>query len=233
MDILSNIVPAVLHAGLPLLALSFALVYWAMHRGRLRGESVGELQKNIEALGARRKQSKAAKKSARKAGDGTAATLPGDGDEPLGAGLSVAMPGDSAGGEEEDDGKLDPVLEKWFSFGGGFYGVVALYTWILIEWDDVWGFVSGAVPVVLRFDIGSLISLMINLFIESIMNFIAAIAWPVYWLREADNPWVWIIVAYGGYWLGIELAQRVAGKHWAGDEPALTALFRRKRDRKP
>jgi len=39
--------------------------------------------------------------------------------------------------KKEDRGKLNPVHEKWFRFGGGFYGVVALYTYALVEWGEV------------------------------------------------------------------------------------------------
>jgi hypothetical protein len=69
---------------------------------------------------------------------------------------------------------------------------------------------------VLRFDLGGLISLAINLFIESIMNFVAAIAWPVYWLGRAQPFWLWLIVAYAGYWLGVRAAQKVTGREWRG-----------------
>jgi hypothetical protein len=117
--------------------------------------------------------------------------------------------------DKEDPEKADPILERWFQFGGGFYGLVALYTWLLIEWDDVADFLGGLGDIVLRFDIGALISLLIGLFIESIMNFVAAIAWPAYWLGEARNPWLWVVMAYGGYWLGIQAAQRVTGQKWS------------------
>ncbi len=113
-------------------------------------------------------------------------------------------------GAGEQGEKLDPVLEKWFSFGGGFYGLVALYTWLVIEWNEVWNFVSELPGLVLSFNIGGLISLAISLFIESIMNFFTAIAWPLYWLDVAGNPWIWGGVAYAGYWLGIKAAQQAS-----------------------
>lgn len=172
MDV-SDLFRALGMAFLPLFLLSFGLVWWALHRGRLEGESVSDLQRSIESLGKARK-------------------------------------------DKDDPQKVDPVLEKWFRFGGGFYGSVALYTWLLIEWDDVADFLGGLGDIVLNFDPGALISLVINLFIESIMNFVAAIAWPAYWLGEARNPWLWILLAYGGYWLGIKAAQHAAGKRWGG-----------------
>ena len=51
-------------AGLPMFVLSFLMVWWALHRGRLDGASFKELQKSIESLDKRRKeQRKAAGKS--------------------------------------------------------------------------------------------------------------------------------------------------------------------------
>ena len=183
---------AVGKVGFPMMALSFAVIWWALHRGRVRGESVGELQKSLQALGARRKGKKAKKDK-----DGLET-------EPA-----------------QEPEKLDPVLDKWFAFGGGFYGLVALYTWLLIEWDEAWGFITGLGALVLSFDPGTLISLVVNFFIESLMNFVAAIAWPAYWIGAAGNPWVWVIVAYGGYWLGIQAAQWASGRRWRDDEEDL------------
>lgn len=168
---LQDALRAMLVAGLPMFALSFAMVWWALHRGRLDGNSFKELQKSIEAVGKQRKKK----------------------DKPE---------------------KMDPAMEKWFRFGGGFYGLVALYTWLLIEWDELADFFLGLGSVVLSFDFSRLIDLVINLFVESIMNFVAAIAWPFYWLGEAHNPWVWLLLAYGGYWLGIQAAQQAFGKRW-------------------
>lgn len=227
MNLVSDIFHAVAFAGLPLMALTFAVIWWALHRGRLEGESVGELQKSIQALAARqksdrkdRKQRKMAKHAADSDGLELEAGLP-DSDADLARDL------DLPGGDRE---KLDPVLEKWFSFGGGFYGLVALYTWLVVEWNEVWDFLVDLPGIVFSFDVGSLISLVINFFIESLMNFITAIAWPMYWLGVAGNPWVWIVVAYGGYWLGIKAAQHVTGKRWLGESPDFTGAVTRHDD---
>lgn len=174
---ISDLFRALWMAALPLFALSFGLVWWALRRGSAAGGTVKELQQSLEDFGKRHE-------------------------------------------DKDDPERADPVLERWLSFGGGFYGLVALYTWLLIEWDDVADFLGGLGDIVLRFDFGALISLLINLFIESIMNFVAAIAWPVYWLGEARNPWLWGLLAYGGYWLGIKAAQHVTGLQRTGGVPA-------------
>ncbi|MEE4193079.1 MAG: hypothetical protein V2I66_15985, partial [Halieaceae bacterium] len=108
----------------------------------------------------------------------------------------------------------DPALGQWFRFGGGFYGLVALYTWLLIEWDEVLDFLGGLSHVVLTFDPGALIGLVIELFIESIMNFVMAIGWPAYWLSESRDAWLLLFFAYGGYWLGIKAARYAFQRGW-------------------
>jgi hypothetical protein len=220
MGLVTDIFHAVLMAGLPLMALTFAVIWWALHRGRLRGESVGELQKSIQALAARQKSDK---KKNKKKKNGKAQQGAGQGLLDLEGNL-LDFDGDfNAKGEQGE--KLDPVLEKWFSFGGGFYGLVALYTWLVIEWNEVWNFLTDLPGIVFSFDLGSLISLVISFFIESLMNFITAIAWPMYWMSVAGNPWIWIAVAYGGYWLGIKAAQQATGRQWLGESPDLAGTI--------
>lgn len=125
----------------------------------------------------------------------------------------------------------DPALGQWLRFGGGFYGLVALYTWLLIEWDDVANFISGLANLVIRFELGAIISLLIELFIESIMNFVQAIAWPAYWLRDSGNTWMLMLAAaYTGYWLGIKAAQHAWREGWVAEAiERLAARLRRPR----
>ncbi|MEJ8567261.1 hypothetical protein [Elongatibacter sediminis] len=111
------------------------------------------------------------------------------------------------GSGKSGTGKISPAHEKWLEFGGGFYGVVALITFVRIEVSEVtdWLFRSGSpFDVLARLDIG----LLVNVIIQSIMNFVAAITWPVYWLGElrGQSALLWLITAYAGYWLGIRLA---------------------------
>ena len=103
--------------------------------------------------------------------------------------------------------ELDPVMHQWLRFGGGFYGLVAVYTWLLIQWDDVLTFFAGAWHLVFDLSINGLINLFVRLLIDSFVNFGLAIAWPAYWLAEDRNPWWLLLAAYCGYWLGIKAAQ--------------------------
>ena len=107
----------------------------------------------------------------------------------------------------------NPVHNKWMKFGGGFYGAVGLYTFLVIEIREVIDFAQGYEGMdAMMATMGntSFVDLAINFFINSFKNFIAAIAWPGYWPSEIDtnNIWLWGLIAYGGYWLGLQFARR-------------------------
>ena len=106
--------------------------------------------------------------------------------------------------------KGDPIHNKWMKFGGGFYGVVGVFTLLVIEWSDIKGFgLGGYREIFNNFGIGNLIELGIDLIIESFKNFIAAISWPVYWMDviDSDRIWLWFVAAYAGYSGGTHLAR--------------------------
>ncbi len=130
--------------------------------------------------------------------------------------------------DKQDSRRVDPAMGKWFSFGGGFYGLVALYTWLRIEWDDVADFLGELGDVVFDLDPGSLIGLGIELLVESFINFGLALGWPAYWLAQWHNPWLLLLAAYGGYWLGFKAAQYAWQRGWvSGAIDRAVALVRR------
>lgn len=105
--------------------------------------------------------------------------------------------------------KHDPVHNKWLAFGGGFYGVVAMLTYIVVELGEIRDFFLNFESISAFFS-GISFDMLIELVIDSFMNFILAIAWPWYWLGETAGPhiWIWFAMAYGGYWAGTRLALR-------------------------
>lgn len=113
-------------------------------------------------------------------------------------------------GDADRRGGAGYLHGKWFRLGGGFYGVVGLYTYALIEFDELAELFSGLADLVLRLDVGVLVGFLI----ESLMNFIAALAWPLYWMERAGSGrfWLWFLVAYGAYWLGLRLAAAVLAR---------------------
>ena len=100
----------------------------------------------------------------------------------------------------------DPIYNKWMKFGGGFYGVVAIMTLIVIEWADIKGLWQAGFP---GLDNLLSISTLINILVEQFKNFIVAISWPVYWMNEIDSnqEWLWFVAAYAGYSGGTHLAR--------------------------
>lgn len=104
----------------------------------------------------------------------------------------------------------DFIHKKWTSFGGGFYGIVALFTWLVIEFNEITEMVrnfGGFVKFLQSLNIG----LVVNIFIEGLMNFITAIIWPIYWIKHTstNQTWIWFIAAFAGYWMGTKLAHKI------------------------
>ena len=107
--------------------------------------------------------------------------------------------------------ELQFLYSKWVSFGGGFYGLVSLLTFIYIELEQVFQFlltVTGIQSFIDLLTIGTLI----NMIVESFINMITALLWFGYWpdIFDIGNGFIWILSSYGGYQLGAHLAQRYA-----------------------
>lgn len=118
--------------------------------------------------------------------------------------------------DKESKLKSDPVHKKWLSMGGGFYGVVAVLTWLFVELREILDFITsfdGISGLMENFSV----SMLVNLFIEAIKNSFLALAWPVYWLSDIPGEyiWAWFIIAYAGYWAGSKLALR----QWQAGRP--------------
>lgn len=182
---------------LPVAAFSCALILWSMKRGHLRGEGgVRGLGREMKVLAAARKAHKKQRKLQKK-------------------GKAVAAPAAEPAVPEK---KRDLVYDKWMKFGGGFYGVVAFYTYGVIEWREIVDFVAGFGgfwAMLEHISVGAAVEMLVN----SILNFVAAIVWPLYWLKELPGrqPWLLFLAAYAGYWLGAWLAQRAAARPWPFD----------------
>lgn len=117
-------------------------------------------------------------------------------------------------GESSDDALHEDrptnnyLHQKWISFGGGFYGLIALVTFCVIEAKEVVGFILSIEGWQTILDLLNLDTL-ISLFIASIMNMVDAFIWFKYWPDQIDmgNGWIWLGMAYGGYHFGRWLAE--------------------------
>ena len=111
-------------------------------------------------------------------------------------------------GLEKASGTRHPLQKKWTRFGGGFYGIVAFFTYIVVEVLDVVSVISnfgGLIDFLKQLNL----NVVIELFVQAITNFVMAMAWPFYWLKRIDTgyTWIWFVMAYAGYWAGLRLAQ--------------------------
>lgn len=120
-------------------------------------------------------------------------------------------------------GGADYLAGKWMWFGGGFYGLAGLWTFAIIEIGEVVGLLVNPSLAVAAFD-GGLISAGIALLMNQLTNLLTALIWFSYWAD--DGILIWLLVAYAGYWIGVELARR-------GQELQIQALLRRLRELLP
>lgn len=180
---------ALFSAGIPVAVGSYLLAWWALKHGYFaRADSVKGWEKEIKRLTG--KKSKKDKKRSK---------IPED-----------AQP--EPDNTQPARHKMNPVHNKWLSFGGGFYGVIAFMTYAVIELGEVRDFVANLGGF---FQMLSNISLdlIIRLLIDSFMNFFWAMAWPAYWLSEISSShiWIWFLLAYAGYWAGTRYALHRVG----------------------
>jgi hypothetical protein len=173
-------------AGIPVALASYALVWWSLRQGYLGPvSSVRDMEKGIKLMSKKRAQDRKQRKVARKSG---AAEAPVEAE-----GMSFH--------------RIDPVHNKWLAFGGGFYGIVGLLTYAVVEVGELIDFFrsfESFAALLAQFGI----DMLVDLFVDALMNFVVAIAWPVYWMSEIamNHVWIWFGVAYLGYWAGVKLA---------------------------
>lgn len=112
------------------------------------------------------------------------------------------------------------LQKKWMKFGGGFYGVAALWTLIVIE-------VGGAVSTIAHPSSiedmfhGGPIDIIVNWVANQFSQFLQALLWFNWWSERGSSQAVWFVVALVGYTCGLELARyenavgtRLVGWDW-------------------
>jgi len=200
---LGNFLLILLKSAIPIGLTSFGLVWWAQRQDYLGGSaSMREYEDWQKAESQNRREQKKQRKVEKNLQKQQKRT---------GAAVQTAV-AESPVIEDvppKEQKKFDPLHSKWMKFGGGFYGVVAFLTYVVIELADVRDFL---VKLPNLFEHG-LVNLLVQFFIESLKNFITAISWPIYWLDRIDSEqWLWFIGAYAGYWLGSNAAFRVGSR---------------------
>jgi hypothetical protein len=102
----------------------------------------------------------------------------------------------------------DSILHaKWMRFGGGFYGVAALWTLIVIETGGLAAFVAHPSSLEAMFKDG-VIGFLVNLVVNQFTGFLQALLWFNWWSARGHNSVTWIAVAWFAYLGGLNLARR-------------------------
>lgn len=99
----------------------------------------------------------------------------------------------------------NPVFDKWMWFGGGFYGLAALWTFVVVEANEIFNFLFHNPGREVLFRDG-LVGLFVDLVLNQIQNIVTAFVWFNFW--ETDSIVLLVLVAYAGYWTGVEIARR-------------------------
>lgn len=74
------------------------------------------------------------------------------------------------------------VRELWRSRGGGFYGFVAVLTFLYLEVVDLAGDLAG---IRLRsIDLGWAIGFLVDNFVDALMNLVRSVIWPAAWIQR-------------------------------------------------
>jgi hypothetical protein len=195
-----EIVRAGLFGALPVACFTFFILQWSIASGRLRGfDRAGNLDRQYV------KHSKAASKSR----------------------------GDKKAGVKDKDGPVfhkraagDAFHNKVSFFGGGYYGTMAVLTYILIEAVEIWQFLIGLVDLSnwtsrIGFD------LVIQFIVNSFINLVAAFVWfntlPEYIV--IDNGFIWLGASYLGYLAGLRVTADRGDWIWDKIRIAMTELF--------
>ena len=110
-------------------------------------------------------------------------------------------------GMEKDKKSEDFLHRNWMKFGGGFYGITAVATLILIEIADLISLIREFPGIATLLENG-LISLIVDFIVNQIQNFFTAILWFAHWGEGGISMLTWAVVAYGSYYLGVRAAER-------------------------
>jgi hypothetical protein len=184
-----EIVRAVIYGTMPVAFFTFLILQWSIASGRLNRFDSGEsLHRQY------RKHSRTARKSKK----------------------------DREAGLEDDEQPLfhkraagDLFHNKVTFFGGGFYGTMAVLTYVLIEAVEIWQFLVGLVdPSTWINKIG--LDLIIEFLVNSFTNLVSAFVWfstlPEY--ITIDNGFIWLGASYLGYLAGLRLTAEKGDWIW-------------------
>lgn len=110
---------------------------------------------------------------------------------------------------ESKKDRSDFLNTRWMRFGGGFYGVAALWTFICMELTELAAFLQTFESFAILFEDG-IWAVVVRFLVNQLVNFVLAFVWFTWWPGVAGTAsiFLWLVVAYAGYLTGLSLAQR-------------------------
>jgi len=189
-----DIFAAIAHLGLPVLVLTWWIMSRLYNSGQLeRGHDLHNVKFNLKALkkGLKKSAQRSEKKSEKKSSNEVSEEAPEKTEK-------------RTGNTQATVGYLE---KRWMKFGGGFYGLTALVTFIAIEIADTTQFIVHFPGLAELFKAG-IISFLVGILVNQIQNFVTALVWFTYWLEGDRHILVWVLVPYASYLLGLKLASR-------------------------
>lgn len=199
---IGDIIRALLFASVPVAAFTFLVLQWSIASGRLgRFDDSKSLDKQF-------KDHRKAKKAAKAEAKAEAKRRKEAGEEPPAAAPKKPF-------FHKDVGS-DLLHNKVMFFGGGYYGTMALFAYLVIEVDEIFDFLGvvfspGEWFENLGFD------LIIGFIINSFINIGMAFAWFVSLPKYVDigNGWIWLLATYVGYMAALKLVNKHGDVVWA------------------
>lgn len=107
--------------------------------------------------------------------------------------------------KEKDAAGQNYIYDKWMWFGSGFYGLAALWTFLVMELVDLFNLVFDF-PGFASLLAGGIINVILRGLMNQIENIVSAFLWFNYW--SDGSPVIPLVVTYIGYLGGVELAKR-------------------------
>ena len=101
------------------------------------------------------------------------------------------------------------IEAKWWQFGGGFYGAAALWTFVVLELNEIVDLVTNFPPLATLLQKG-IIGLVVSILVNQIQNLVQALVWFTYWTDAGVGVAVWMGIAYAGFLAGTALAKHVS-----------------------
>lgn len=115
------------------------------------------------------------------------------------------------------------LYRKWMWFGSGFYGLAALWTFMVIELGQVAGFLFNPAPTVARMREDAT-QFAISTAMAQAVNLLESFLWFAWWTDEGESILLWIAIAWLGYWVGNKCARlQVAESHVSTAEQRLVS----------